>query len=491
MAASNHWRVESARNAWEAMEQIHSGTTPNLLLLDLPRGVTDGLDILRWLRRLRPALAIVLISHADDAGRKQEALRMGARGFLIRPVEHQDLEISIRQHLSESGEDAETDMSSDDVEEINEDTFFIGVCPVMRKLRDQATLLAEANVPVLILGEIGSGKETVARLIHKLSLRSGFDFAKVNCAFLPGELLERELFGYHRSDAASLAKTRTGKLEHCTKGTVFLDEITEMSMDLQSNLLQVLQKKWFIRPGTATPVDVDVRILASSSTNAERAISESRLREELYYRLSTYTIHVPPLRDRREEIPFFLRHFMHQVSRHYNLAPREFSSAVVEACQSHSWPGNLRELENFVKRYLMMGEGELNSGIGRPGKDGLLHAHSGGANGWKPATQPLIQPSFGNPYPESLKSLVQSVKLEAETNAIAAALEKTGWNRKAAARLLKVSYRSLLQKIDQYHMKESDSSLFSKKGGIRSKANECREGSQPIDLDHKNYMQRH
>ena len=458
---SNRWQVERATSPWEAMEEVQSGTTPDLLVLDLEQGGSDGLHILRWLRRLRPALGILLIGDTDDTERKQEAMRMGALDYLIRPLEESRLESSIRQHISEGREAADADMTSDDIEAVGDDRFFIGISPIMRKLRAQAALLAEANVPVLILGEAGSGKETVARLIHKLSLRSGFEFAKVNCALLPGDLLERELFGYQRVDTITSARPKEGKLELCAGGTIFLDEITEMSMNLQSSLLQTLKKKRFIRPGASTPVEVDIRILASSSTSAERAISEDKLREDLYYRLSVYTVQVPSLRERKEELPFLLRHFMHRLARHYNLTPRDFSPAIIEACQGYSWPGNLRELENFVKRYLMVGDKEpiwekngLNLG------DGTVKATSVVSTNTATQAGPQSRSSVSAAYAGSLKSLVQSVKLEAERSAIAAALEKTGWNRKAAARLLDVSYRSLLQKIDQYQMKAPDSALY-------------------------------
>jgi DNA-binding NtrC family response regulator len=247
-------------------------------------------------------------------------------------------------------------MTSEDVELISEDTFFIGISPVMRKLRAQADSLAQANVPVLILGEGGSGKETAARLIHKLSLRSGFQFTKVNCAALPGDLLERELFGYEWEGATAPAQTKTAKLELARKGTILLDEITEMPMGVQANLMRVLQNKRFMRPGTSAAIEVDIRIVASSTRNIERAVSEKRFREDLYYVLSAYTIHVPPLRERKEEVRSLSRHFMHKLAKQYGLAPREFSPAMIEACHAYSWPGNLRELEVFVKRYLMTGD---------------------------------------------------------------------------------------------------------------------------------------
>ena len=255
------------------------GHRPDLLLLDLPHGDGDGLHMLRWLRRLRPALPIILLGHPENVDKKQDAIRLGARDYLIRPLDERQLEMVIRHHLSTASEATETDITSDDVELIGDDTFFIGTSPIMRKLRARAALLAEADVPVLILGEGGSGKETTARLVHRLSFRSGFEFAKVNCAALPSDLLERELFGYEPDGTAATARTKSGKLELCAKGTILLDEITEMPMRVQANLLSVLQNKRFVRPGTSTSIEVDVRVLAASTTNMEHAISKNRLRE--------------------------------------------------------------------------------------------------------------------------------------------------------------------------------------------------------------------
>ncbi len=459
MGESHSWQLETAANAWEAIERVQSGVTPDLLLLDLPRGDADGLHILRWLRRLRPELPIILIAHPDDVAKKQEAIRLGARDCLLRPLQDQQLEAVITRHLAETRPTVETEITSDNVEAVGDDAFFVGASPIMRKLRTQAALLAEANVPVLMLGESGSGKETTARLLHKLSVRSGFEFAKVNCAALPSDLLETELFGHERNGATAPARTKSGKLELCEKGTVLLEEITEMPMGLQANLLQVLENKRFVRPGTTSVVEVDVRVLAASTTNIENAISENRLRPDLYYRLSAYTIHVPPLRQRREEIPLLLRHSMHKLARQYGLSPRTFSPAVLEACRSYSWPGNLRELESFVKRYLMVGDIELTFDKSRA-EDGIQSAALTTPRSLNLPAPSLVQSRVGASGSDSLKSLVQSVKLEAERNAIAAALEKTGWNRKAAARLLKVSYRTLLYKIEQYRMKSSEAVPF-------------------------------
>ena len=451
----NSWQLETVGSGWEALESVQAGITPDLLLLDLPRGDADSLHILRWLRRLRPNLPIILICYPDDAGRRDEAIRLGAQDYLVRPVDDGQLELVIRGQLGSRSETIEMDLASEDIEQVSDDAFFVGASPVMRKLRAQAELLAQANVPVLILGESGSGKDTAARLIHKLSIRSGFRFLKVNCAELPGDLLETELFGYERSDSTGSVRSKPGKLELCEKGTILLDEIAEMPTSVQSKLLQVLQNKQFFRPGSGATVAVDVRILAATSANIERALSEKKLREDLYYRLSAFTVQAPPLRHRKDELPLLLRHFMHHLAKHYGLPPRTFSPSVLDACHAYSWPGNLRELEEFVKRYLMMGDKELAFGMPK-GEHGPGNGHA--AHPSEPARE-AFEASEGGVRPSnlnSLKSLVQSVKHEAERSAIATALEKTAWNRKAAARLLKVSYRTLLYKIEQYHMSSSE-----------------------------------
>ena len=466
MGESNGWQLEIAADPWEAIDRAQSGATLDLLLLDLPHGNADGLHSLRWLRRLRPALPIILFGHPDDNGRKQEAIRMGARDYLTRPIEDPQLELVIQRNISKASEPTETEITSDDIEVISNESFFIGVSAIMRRLRAQVALLAEADVPVLILGEDGSGKKTTARLVHSLSVRSGFEFAKVNCAVLPRDLLERELFGCERNSSTSTARAKTSKLELCAKGTIFLDEITEMPASLQSNLLEVLKNKRFIRPGTSEFVEADVRVVAASSTNVERAVSERRFSEDLYHHLNAYTIHVPSLRDRKDELSFLSHHFMHRLAKHYGLSPRDFSPAIIEAWQTYHWPGNLRELERCVKRYLMVGDEELALGKSGNASEVEIRGDRSVARSMNQTAPSTNQSRTGASGSRSLRSLVQSVKAEAERNAIAFALEKTGWNRKAAARMLKVSYRTVLYKIEHYKITASNSSAFSVAHGL-------------------------
>jgi two-component system response regulator AtoC len=435
------------------MERLEGGAAPNLLLLESPGSDGDSLHLLRWLRRLRPELPIILIAHTDDAERNHEAVRLGAQAILVRPLEEQQLEFAIRRNLG-AASGAASSIRSQDAEAIGDGTFFIAASPIMRRLRVQAELLAQAQVPVLILGESGSGKSTAAQLIHGLSVRAGLKLLKVNCAALPGHLLEEELFGCEGEVETGYSRARAGKLELCEKGTLLFEEIAEMPPDLQYTLLQVLQNKRLVRVSGDRPIEVDVRILATTSANIDQAVAGKKLREDLYYRLSAFTLQVPPLRQRKEEIPLLLHHFMKQLARHYSLPSRTFSPAVLEACQRYAWPGNLSELERFVKRYLLMQDFELASG-----QEAVLGGMTDvGYSLFRlpaPVEPPANEIRERTAATESLKTLVQGVRIEAEKNAIAAALEKTGWNRKAAARMIKVSYRTLLYKIDQYHLRPS------------------------------------
>ncbi len=450
IGASNAWEMETTSSGCEALERVQSVRRPDLVLLDLAPGDADALYILRWLRRVRPDVPVVLLAHADDARQREEAMRLGAHDYLMQPIEGPQLEAALRRHLASAGDGIDGEITSEQVEAVGEDLFFLATSPIMRKLRAQAELLAQVDVPVLIVGENGSGKEATARLIHKLSVRSGFHFRKVNCAALPGDLLERELFGYEAGAFAGAMAARAGKFELAEKGTILLDDIAETPANLQAKLLQVLQDKHFSRLGGEARIEADVRIIAATNGNLEQALAEKKLREDLYYRLSAFTVQVPPLRQRKSEIPLLLGHAMNQMARRYGLPARTFSPAVQDACQAHSWPGNLRELENFVKRCLVMGDDEelTLAELEQAGEPAFAPAHLTAEGVLHPAPEGVESEESSS----GLRSLVQSVKGETERNAIAVALEQTHWNRKAAARLLKVSYRTLLYKIQQYHM---------------------------------------
>lgn len=320
------------------------------------------------------------------------------------------------------------------IEEVAPDSFFVAASTTMRRLREEALHIAEADVPVLLLGESGTGKEILALLIHKSSARRQKPFLKVNCAALPSELLESELFGYEAGAFTGAVRAKPGKFELCNGGSILLDEIGEMPPFLQAKLLQVLQDGTFSRLGGKTTIRTDVRVLAATNVDVSKAIADGRLREDLYYRLNAFTFVMPPLRERPGEIPILLQHFLGRYTARYNRPAKPMSPTVVEQASAYAWPGNLRELENFVKRYVILGdEGALLQD---------LREKSMGALAKNPA-HPI-------PGGNGLKGLVRSLKDEAEQKAIARALEQTNWNRKEAARLLAISYKALLYKIRQY-----------------------------------------
>jgi DNA-binding NtrC family response regulator len=332
-----------------------------------------------------------------------------------------------------------------DIDEITEDLSFVAASAAMRKIRAQAELLAKVDGPILILGESGSGKEVAARLIHKVSARSGYRFLKVNCAGLASDLPENELFGCEGGASIGATEMNSGRFGLCDKGTVLLDEVTEMPARHQAKLLYLLQDKQL----RGSRVDVDVRILSATSVNIEKALAEKRLREDLYYHLSAFTVQLPPLRKRGDELQILLGYFMNRTALRYGLPPRSFSDALLAACQHYSWPGNLRELENFVKRYLVMGDEPAALGELRP-KVGFHLAEQ--VRQGRPLEPASRKDRDNSERANGLKSLVRSIKGEAEKNAISSTLAKTRWNRKEAARLLGISYRGLLYKIEQYQL---------------------------------------
>jgi DNA-binding NtrC family response regulator len=339
-------------------------------------------------------------------------------------------------------------MFQQEIVRIGEELYFVAASPATRRLRTQAEQMSQTDVPVLITGEAGSGRATVARLVHSLSLRSSFPFTSVDCGILTADLLESELFGSEHTGVKGQPESTLGKFEQCARGTVLLEDFDAMPSAVQQRLLRLLQTREFVRCGGRTPIRVDVRLMAAADGNLDTAVPESGVSQELYNRLSVFQLHVPPLRERREEIPLLLGHFMNRLTRRYGVPAPRFSNVLLDACQRHSWPGNLRELESFVKRFLALGdEYEVLEELHLEPHLEVTHRHADGS-GVDPAqvnVQAIEEKS-------SLKLLVRNAKGEAERNAIKQALDQTRWNRKAAARLLNISYRGLLYKIQEYRL---------------------------------------
>lgn len=435
------------------MDRLQSGSPPDVLLLNLGRSAGEDLQILRWVRRLRPELGVIVTCHAQDTNPKHEALRLGAGAVLMRPVDGSELETAIRVMLNSQDTHVDLEVVSDAIDPAPEDEFFLSISRGMQGVRAQAELLARTDVPALILGEPGSGKATVARLIHRLSRRSDFDFYRVNCARRAPEELEAVLFG--QQDASTTWRTTRENLECRKSGTLLLEEIANMSSRLQSRLVELLQENQAI-PSENTRSVAGLRILAGSSASLDQAVFEKRLREDLYHRLSAFTIQVPPLRRRKDEIEPLLRYSMYKFAMRYGVPPRPFSQRTLNACVNYPWPGNVSELGDFVKRYLLSREEQLGPQDHEESSPRYsIQNDDAKSSLLGPDSLRIVEaPSLDSVT--SLKSLINGVKSAAERNAIAAALQKTRWNRKAAARLLRVSYRTLLYKIERYKMSASD-----------------------------------
>jgi two-component system, NtrC family, response regulator AtoC len=318
---------------------------------------------------------------------------------------------------------------------------FVAASPVMKDILNQIRQIAEFDIPVLLLGESGTGKGIVASMIHELSFRAPERFMKINCAALPSELLESELFGYEAGAFTGATKAKAGKFEACHRGTIFLDEIAETPIGLQAKLLHVLQDGAFSRLGSYTSTQVDVRVIAATNTTISQAIAAGTFRRDLYYRLNVYTICLPPLRDRREDIPALLEHFIDYWSGQIDRPPLPVSNTLLEACVEYPWPGNIRELENFVRRYLIIGD-----------ETQALRQLQQDVTAYASGPVPVPSPAANAPkaQPGDLKEEVRRLKEGAERMAITRALSLTSGNRTEAARLLHISVRALQYKIRNF-----------------------------------------
>ena len=318
-----------------------------------------------------------------------------------------------------------------------EEGIFIYTSEKMQRIKEIVDQIANTDVTVLIQGESGVGKEVVARSIHLNSFRRERPFVKVNCAALPQELLESELFGYEKGAFTGAYRQKPGKFELANGGTIFLDEISEISLSLQGKLLQVLQDREFSRLGGKKDVQVDARVLVATNKNMEEGVKSGRFREDLYYRLDVVNITIPPLRERREEIPIFVEYFLDKFSRKYQKKAVPLSDKMMEAFSTHHWSGNVRELENVIQRFVVLGNEEAILEELTP----AVQEDSASERKKKRGSAREMWPSLREVHQEAIK--------EAESEVILKALEMTNWNRKKAADKLNISYKALLYKIKE------------------------------------------
>lgn len=438
---TDSYRVETASSGHEALLRLQKEARPDLVLLDIRMPGMDGLETLVRIKEIASSIKVIMLSCMTDPKTIVQSIRLGAQDYVAKPFERVELDSAIRRHLSNRTAESQEGPQDIPAEELNAEMEFVAASEAMRRIRAQVGILADVDVPILLLGESGTGKGVVAKLVHELSSRSSHPFLKVNCAALPAELLESELFGYEPGAFTGAVKSKPGKFEQCNKGTILLDEIGELPTSLQAKLLHVLQDQEFSRLGSRSVIRVDVRIIAATNVDIPKALASGKLREDLYYRLNAFTISVPPLREQQDAIPVLMRYFMSRAAAAYGREPLLLSPSLLEAATSYAWPGNVRELENVVKRYLIIRDEEQ-----------ILKDLGAG----KQST--VSDPPFHAPTPQTngLKSLVRDLKTEAEIEAISRTLEQTRWNRKEAARRLNISYKALLYKIRRYGLEKRD-----------------------------------
>ena len=408
--------VVTCESAEHALECMRDGIRPDVVLSSSRLLDMRTTELLPRIREQHPHTSVVLMSHVSEYATMLPAIREGVRDILLKPFAREDLQDVLRGLTPVRAMGSE---SRGTKIPIGPNAFFVFSSPAMRELQGHASLVAKVNLPVLILGESGTGKEVLARYIHSLSPQANRPFLKVNCAAVPSELLESELFGYKPGAFTGATCFKPGKFSQCNNGTMFLDEIGEMHPNLQAKLLQVLQDGTFSPLGSRATEKVNVRVLAATNIDIKAAIAHKTFREDLYYRLNGFCLRLPPLRERRDEIPILLDFFWRRCSEELGLCDVHpgLSSRLRNACMQYDWPGNLRELESFVKRYLVLGD-----------ERSMM---------------------------EDLSQDVRAPKAVAVTigpEAISEALSACGGHRRNAARALGVSYKIFLNRLRQLGM---------------------------------------
>jgi two-component system response regulator AtoC len=501
MLGTRGYDVNAFHSGKELLEALKAGGAPHIILLDVMMPDVDGIETLRQIRQLHPTAQVIMLSGRQAPATIVEAVRLGAADYVLKPgdpegVGEAALEAAIRNALEREALAAELARLG---AQMAEDPEGAQVCwrigAAMRPVMDMVERIADSDVDVLIRGESGVGKDVIARELHRRSDRRSKGFVKVNCAALPADLLESELFGHERGAFTGAGTTRVGKFEYAQHGTIMLDEIGEMPAALQAKILHVLQDRQFTRLGSNRPIDVDVRILAATNRNLESMMRAGTFREDLYYRLQVIELRVPALRERREEIPAFIEFFLSKYARVYRRPPLRPSAMLLEALVTHSWPGNIRELENMMKRFVVLREEELilselahirrvtannEAPVHSPAMPAPVYAAAPVEAAAPPPAAVPSPPAAHAPTPEpvaaaprseplrdareiesatiDLQSLARTAAMRAEREAIEQALARFRWNRRKTAEYLSVSYKTLLNKIKECGITESSPS---------------------------------
>ncbi len=482
MLRTRGYQADIFHSGQTLLEALRTGLVPSVILLDVSMPGMDGIDTLRALRTAQPAAAVIMLSGRQAPATIVEAVRLGAADYVLKPGDPDGLgeaalDAAIRNAFERESLANEVARLSAALAENPDGTQICWAAgSAMQSLMAMVERVADSDVGVLIRGESGVGKEVIARELHRRSARRTEPFVKVNCAAMPADLLESELFGHERGAFTGAAATRVGKFEFAQHGTVMLDEIGEMPAGLQAKLLHVLQDRQFSRLGSNRLLNADVRIIAATNRDLDMMMRNQTFREDLYYRLQVIELLVPPLRERREEIPALAEFFLMKFGRLYRRTPMRPTPLFMDRLINYSWPGNIRELENMTKRFVVLQDETLilRELARMEAAAAARNALAGDETVMTPRTSaapalvseaPLIavavpeMPIAGNAEPDGaggvdLQALAKAASMHAEREAILAALSRFRWNRRKAAEYLNVSYKTLLNKIRESRISE-------------------------------------
>ena len=431
-----------AKDGIEALQLVRGGG-PDVLLADLRMPGMDGMELMRQTKKIDPELPVVLITAFAEVRGAVEAIRAGAHDFLAKPFDHPQVLRVVLRALNERRLKLDLRHVADNVHHIPSPRETSGPSEAIGKVISSIEQVAKSDFSVVIVGETGSGKEVAARAIHQTSRRAQHPFVAVDCGAIPETLIESELFGHEQGAYTGADRQSVGKIEAAHTGTLFLDEISNMPLASQAKLLRVLQEKTLYRLGGAKPVHVDVRILAASGHNLEGLAERGSFRPDLYFRLNEYTISIPPLRERKEDIVYLAKRFLDIANLELSKSIKGFSSAAVEAVLAYRWPGNVRQLRSCVRRAVLMAEDIVTvEHLGLPQKTCKLLAEE------EPAA--CLSAPGKESGDLSLREIVWRQTVHVERRAIIHALQRTGGNKAKAARLLQVDYKTLHSKVREY-----------------------------------------
>jgi two-component system nitrogen regulation response regulator NtrX len=414
---------------------------PDLVLLDVKMPGMDGIEVLERIRSLNDALPVVVVSGHGTISTAVEATKKGAFDFIEKPFASERVLVSLRNALAQRQLHDENRTLKKAVEVRHQ---MIGDSVALKHVMASVGRAAPTNATVLIQGESGVGKELVARTIHRNSLRSRERFVQVNCAAIPEELIESELFGHEKGSFTGATEKQVGKFEQADRGTIFLDEVGDMSQKTQAKVLRVLQEGEVERLGSARTIKVDVRVIAATNKNLEEEIEKGHFREDLYFRLAVIPISVPPLRERPEDVPLLVRHYIDYFSRENNVRPKRISQAATEALQRYRWKGNIRELRNTVERLIIM-TGPDTIDVADLPEPARSPSSAGGA------------PKLSNDGEPAKGGTLREFKDTAERAYLVAKLRENGWNISKTAEVIDTPRSNLYKKLEQYQItQESD-----------------------------------